>query len=84
MHLEILTPDKAVFSGRIKSITVPGTKGAFTVLKNHAPIISTLEKGEMSFLTDTGQDHFYIISEGMIEVNKNRIMVLVEKIRTID
>jgi F-type H+-transporting ATPase subunit epsilon len=84
MHLEILTPDKTVFSGRIKSITVPGTKGPFTVLKNHAPIISTLENGEMSFLTTTGHDQFYIISQGMIEVNKNRIMVLVEKIRTLD
>jgi F-type H+-transporting ATPase subunit epsilon len=84
MHLEILTPDQTVFSGRIKSITVPGTKGPFTVLQNHAPIISTLETGEMSFLTDAGHDQFYLISEGMIEVNKNRIMVLIEKIRTID
>jgi F-type H+-transporting ATPase subunit epsilon len=84
MYLEILTPDKTVFSGNINSITVPGTKGPFTVLNNHAPIISTLEEGELSLLTTTGLDLFYIISQGMIEVNQNKIMVLVEKIRTMD
>ncbi len=81
MHLEILTPDKTVFSGNINSVTVPGTKGPFTILKNHAPIISTLEKGELSLLTTNGADMLYEISEGMIEVSQNRIMVLAEKIR---
>ena len=81
MHLEILTPDKTVFSGNINSVTVPGTKGPFTILKNHAPIISTLESGELSLLTTNGVDMLYEISEGMIEVNQNRIMVLAEKIR---
>lgn len=81
MHLEILTPDKTVFSGNINSVTVPGTKGPFTILKNHAPIISTLENGELSLLTTNGIDMLYEISEGMIEVNQNRIMVLAEKIR---
>jgi F-type H+-transporting ATPase subunit epsilon len=81
MHLEILTPDETVFSGNINSVTVPGTKGPFTILKNHAPIISTLESGELSLLTTNGIDLLYEISEGMIEVNQNRIMVLAEKIR---
>ncbi len=81
MHLEILTPDKTVFSGNVNSVTVPGTKGPFTILKNHAPIISTLESGELSLLTTNGTDMLYEISEGMIEVNQNRIMVLAEKIR---
>lgn len=81
MHLEILTPDKTVFSGNIKSLTVPGTKGPFTILINHAPIISTLDKGLLSLLTDTGVDVIYEIGEGMIEANQNKIMVLAEKIR---
>ena len=84
MYLEILTPDKTVFSGNINSVTVPGTKGLFTILKNHAPIISTLESGELSFLTNTGQDFLYEISRGMIEAKRNKIMVLVEKIRIIN
>ena len=81
MHLEILTPDKTIFSGKIKSITVPGTKGPFTVLKNHAPIISTLDKGEVSVVTSLDLDMLYLINEGMIEVNQNKIMLLTEKIR---
>ena len=80
MHLEIYTPDKTIFSGSIKSITVPGTKSPFTVLKNHASIISTLEKGKLSIETSQGIDLLYIIDEGMIEVNQNNIMVLIEKI----
>jgi len=45
LYLEIVTPSKSAFSGDIKSITVPGTKGRFQVLKNHSPIISTLDVG---------------------------------------
>lgn len=81
MYLEILTPDKTIFSGNINSITLPGTKSPFAVLKNHAPIISTLEKGEMSLVTSQGLDFLYIINEGIIEVNKDKIMVLSESIR---
>ncbi len=80
MHLEILTPDKTVFSGRIKSVTVPGSKGPFTVLINHAPIISTLEAGEINLQTEKGDDIFFLINGGMIEVNNNKIMVLSEKV----
>ena len=82
MHLEILTPDSTVFSGRIKSVTVPGSKGPFTILKNHAPIISTLDAGDISLVTANGEDILYSINAGMIEVNQNRIMLLAEKIRT--
>ncbi len=81
MYLEILTPDKTIFSGNITSITLPGTKSPFAVLKNHAPLISTLEKGEMSLVTSQGLDFLYIINEGIIEVNKEKIMVLSESIR---
>ena len=45
MKIEIITPDKKIFEGEIKSVRVPGKKGSFQVLKDHAPIISTLENG---------------------------------------
>ncbi len=80
MHLEILTPDKTVFSGRIKSVTVPGSRGPFTILLNHAPIISTLESGHLSLSTATGDDMLFVITGGMIEAKQNRIMVLSEKV----
>ncbi len=80
MHLEILTPDKTIFSGQIKSVTVPGTKDPFTVLENHASIISTLDKGDLGLETASGVFMLYVIGEGMIEANQNKIMVLAEEI----
>ncbi len=81
MHLEILTPDKAVFSGRIKSVTVPGTRSPFTILKNHAPFISSLEEGELALETRQGESILYNIGKGVLEVKDNKIVVLIEKIK---
>lgn len=52
MRIEIITPDKKVFEGDIKSVRVPGKKGSFQVLKNHAPIVSTLENGPVIMIND--------------------------------
>ena len=78
MYLEIITPDKRLYSGEIELIRVPGSKGSFEVLKNHAPIISTLEKGKIKILTADKKEEFIQISGGMIEVKNNKIIVLAE------
>ena len=52
MLLDILTPEKLLFQGEVKSIKLPGTNGEFEILNNHAPIISTLSKGDI-YITDT-------------------------------
>ncbi len=80
MYLEILTPDKTVFSGKILSVTLPGTKSPFTVLKKHAPFISTLENGQLGLETDQGDYMVYTIGQGVVEVRENKIVVLIEKI----
>lgn len=80
MFLEILTPDKTFFSGKIKILRVPGSKDPFSVLKNHAPIISTLDHGEISLITDKDVEMVYFITAGFIEVKKNKITLLAEKI----
>lgn len=77
MTLEILTPDKKVFSGEATSVTVPGTQGSFTVLNNHAPIISALEAGEVKVKGGGGMET-YRISGGVIEVLKNKVVLLAE------
>ena len=56
MKVEIITPDHKVFEGDIKSIRVPGKKGSFQVLKDHAPIISTLENGPVMMVDMTGKE----------------------------
>jgi F-type H+-transporting ATPase subunit epsilon len=79
MQLDILTPDKKVFSGEVSSVIVPGSKGSFEVLNNHAAIISTLDKGNIRYKSkDT--EHSLSISGGVIEVLSNKVVVLVEAV----
>ncbi|MEJ7560651.1 MAG: ATP synthase F1 subunit epsilon [Pedobacter sp.] len=77
MTLEILTPDKKIFEGEVTSVTVPGTMGSFQILRDHAPIISTLEDGPVIIKTKASEDTF-IIKGGVVEVLKNKIIVLAE------
>lgn len=77
MILEILTPDKKVFEGEVNAVTVPGTMGSFQILKDHAPIISTLEDGPVIIKTKTDEQTF-MIKGGVVEVLKNKIIVLAE------
>jgi F-type H+-transporting ATPase subunit epsilon len=53
MKLEIITPEQIYFSSEVTSVTLPGTSGLFTVWENHAPLISSLKEGKMSYLVDT-------------------------------
>lgn len=80
MHLEILTPDKKVFSGEVSSVSVPGSKGSFEVLNNHAPIISTLDKGKVKIKGTAIAEQQFMISGGVIEVLNNKVVVLVESL----
>lgn len=60
MHLEIITPEKQVFTGEVDAVQLPGTDGLFQILKNHAPIIATLKEGSVKIdLADNAQklDH---------------------------
>ena len=79
MFLEIITPDKKVFSGEVTSVQVPGTNGQFQILKNHAPIISTLTNGKVKIKTAGGSQSFDV-KGGVVEVLKNNIIVLAESV----
>ena len=77
MHLEIITPDRKVFAGDISSAKFPGVGGQFEVLDNHAPLISTLQTGEVVITSATGREAFRI-SGGVVEVLRNSVVVLAE------
>ncbi len=79
MKLEIITPDKLIYSGQVTSATFPGVKGAFQVLKNHAPIISSLEKGVVKYQDEKGEGKIEI-SGGVVEVLNNKIVLLAESV----
>jgi F-type H+-transporting ATPase subunit epsilon len=82
MKIEIITPDQKVFEGDIRSARVPGTKGSFQVLKDHAPIVSTLENGPVILIDQSGNEKRYEINGGVIEVKANRIILLAESVRS--
>lgn len=81
MRIEIVTPDKKIFEGDIKSLRVPGRKGSFQVLKDHAPIVSTLESGPVIMVSPEGEETSYEISGGVIEVKANKIILLADSVR---
>lgn len=80
MILEIITPDKMVYSGQVKLIQMPGNNGLFEILNHHAPIISTLGKGKIKVEEENGQVLFFEVDGGIIENKDNKIIVLAESV----
>lgn len=78
MILEIITPEKKAFSGEVNSVKFPGVSGGFEILKNHAPIISTLTKGDIRIITSDNKTETLTINGGVIEMQNNKIIVLAE------
>ncbi len=80
MNVVVLTPDKEVYTGSIKSIKVPGVGGEFEILNNHAPLVSSLGTGKVRIKDTEGGSKEFSISKGFIEVLNNEVSVLVESI----
>ncbi|MDQ6904083.1 MAG: ATP synthase F1 subunit epsilon [Bacteroidota bacterium] len=78
MILEILTPDKKIFSGDVYGVQLPGIDGMFEVLEKHAPLVSALKSGKLKILKDKQSNSHYTIKSGFVEVLNNRATVLVE------
>lgn len=78
LRLKIISPEKRIFDGEVNRVTVPGTLGEFEILVNHAPIISSLESGEVSYEIATGELKQLEIESGFVEVQKNVISLCVE------
>lgn len=77
MKLEIITPEQIYFSGEVSSVTLPGKNGSFTVWENHAPILSSLVAGKITYRTDD-QESELTVEGGFVEVSKNIITVCLE------
>ncbi|MEX2596502.1 MAG: ATP synthase F1 subunit epsilon [Salibacteraceae bacterium] len=77
MKLEILSPDKRIYSGDADALQLPGKDGLFGILKNHAPMISSLKKG-MVKVSVNGKDELFEINGGVVEVQSNKVIVLAE------
>jgi F-type H+-transporting ATPase subunit epsilon len=79
MNVEILTPEKKIFSGDAYGVQLPGINGSFEVLEKHAPMISALKAGKLKVLKDKNNHlSFFEIQNGFVEVIHNSVIVLVE------
>jgi F-type H+-transporting ATPase subunit epsilon len=79
LKLEIVTPQKVLYSGDVVSVTVPGSKSPFQVLFNHAPIVSSLDTGLVKIVDEQNNTKYYAVSPGFTEVHGNKISILVDK-----
>ena len=92
MYLEIVSPEAKLFSGEVQSVTVPGAVGSFQMLNNHAPIVSTLKKGNVIIsgnieIDDLFKDMFRFeepnitilkINSGTVEMSNNKLIILAD------
>lgn len=77
LKLEIVTPEKKVFDETVDAVTVPTATGEVGILPNHAPLISSLKPGILSY-TNKGANERMVISGGFIEVNSNKVSILAD------
>lgn len=80
MKLEIITPEQIFFSGEVTSVTLPGTSGLFTVWENHAPIISSLAKGKITYAINEKETELNV-DGGFAEISKNVVTVCLEIVK---
>jgi len=78
--LKIVTPDGVVFEGDTVSVVAPGTIGYLGILKDHAPLVTSLDKGNLTYKNESGAVRTFKIEGGFLEVRKNRVLVLTDKI----
>jgi len=79
MKLNIISPEKVLFSGNVNAVTLPGTMGSFTIWDNHAPIISSLQKGILSYCCDEEDDEIELqIEGGFVEEKQNEVNVCID------
>lgn len=76
MDVQIITPDKSLYQGQADLITVPGISGSIGILNHHAPLVSSLKKGEIKIVLNE-KEEFFKIEGGVIEVSQNKVIVLV-------
>ena len=81
MNLVILSPERQIFSGSVKSVKVPGTSGSFEMLENHAAIASSLESGEVRIIKDNGEKMTFQVDGGFVEMLNNEVSLLVAGVK---
>ena len=76
MTLKIISTEDILFNGEVTMVTLPGEAGEFTVLRNHAALVSTLVAGNVSYMAD-GQEAQLPVNGGVVDVDNNIVSVCV-------
>lgn len=77
LHLSIVSPEKTIYDGGVKSVTLPGTNGVFSILPHHAPIVSSLKEGAVSYITTDDEEHTLNIHSGFVEMSNGEASVCI-------
>jgi len=77
MTLKIISANDVLYSGEVNAVTLPGTMGEFTVLRNHASLLATLTGGIIRYADDSGTELTTEISGGIVDVDSNIVSVCV-------
>ncbi|MBQ8673101.1 MAG: F0F1 ATP synthase subunit epsilon [Bacteroides sp.] len=77
LNLTIISPERCLYEGEADRVTLPGTVGSFTILPSHAPILSSLKAGRVTYATASGERSVEI-EAGFVEMSRNRVTVCVE------
>jgi F-type H+-transporting ATPase subunit epsilon len=75
--LEVVTPEKIIFSGKVDEVTIPGTEGEFGVLRGHEPFLTSVDIGALYFL-EGGKKVLYAVNTGYAEITGSKVTVLIE------
>lgn len=78
MKIEIITPDKKLYEGEVKSAVFPGAEGSFGVLNNHAALISILKEGKIELVDENNERKEFTIKGGVAEVINSKVIVLAD------
>jgi len=79
--LEIVSPERLFLSETVTSVTVPGADGYFTVLGDHAPLMTTLKPGFVTAKTDAGASHVVFVAGGFADVSPKGLTILADEAR---
>ncbi len=82
LHLDIISPEKILYSADVGFVQLPGINGSFTVLKNHAAIVSTLTSGKIRVFGKDGKEDIFECEEGVFECKDNKATVLLGSIKS--
>ena len=79
-RLKVVTPTEIFYEGEVTSVVAPGTLGYFGILKNHAPFVSTIEKGNFTYKDENGHAQTFKVDDGFFEVSRNQAVLLTNQI----